>query len=98
MIIARGLSKRFGRTQVLDGLDIDIPRGEVTAIVGPNASGKTTFNKILLGLVRHDAGDVLFDGQVVNGDAAYRERIGYMPQIARFPDNLTGRDLVRMLT
>lgn len=98
MILARGLSKRFGRLQVLDRLDLDVTRGEVTALVGPNASGKTTFNKILLGLVRRDAGEVFFDGQLVDGDAAYRERIGYMPQMARFPDNLSGGDLVRMLT
>lgn len=98
MILARGLSKRFGRLQVLDRLDLDVTRGEVTALVGPNASGKTTFNKILLGLVRRDAGEVFFDGQLVDGDASYRDRIGYMPQIARFPDNLSGGDLVRMLT
>ena len=98
MIVARGLSKRFGRLQVLSGVDLDVAPGQVTAVVGPNASGKTTFNKIVLGLVRRDAGEVLFDGQPINGDAAYRARIGYMPQIARFPENLCGADLVRMLS
>lgn len=98
MITARALSKRFGRLQVLSGVDLDVAPGKVTAIVGPNASGKTTFNKIVLGLVRRDAGEVLFDGQPINGDAAYRARIGYMPQIARFPENLCGHDIVRMLT
>ncbi len=52
MIKARGVSKAFGPIKVLQGIDVDIPRREVTAIVGPNASGKTTFNKIVLGLVR----------------------------------------------
>lgn len=98
MIVARGVRKRFGRLEVLSGVDLDIEPGQVTAIVGPNASGKTTFNKIVLGLVKRDAGDVFFDGQLINGDAAYRERIGYMPQIARFPENLRGQDLIRMLT
>lgn len=98
MIVARGVSKRFGRLQVLTGIDLDIVPGQVTAIVGPNASGKTTFNKIVLGLVKRDAGDVYFDGELVNGDAAYRSRIGYMPQIARFPENLCGQDLIGMLT
>lgn len=98
MIGVRGLSKRFGRLQVLNGVDLDVARGEVTAIVGPNASGKTTLNKIVLGLVRRDSGEVHFDGKPVNGDADYRSRIGYMPQIARFPENLCGNDVVRMLT
>jgi Cu-processing system ATP-binding protein len=98
MIVARGLSKRFGRLTVLSDVNLSVAPGQVTAIVGPNAAGKTTFNKIVLGLVRRDAGDVLFDGQPINGDASYRDRIGYMPQIARFPENLCGRDLIRMLT
>lgn len=98
MIVARGVSKRFGKLQVLANVDLDIVPGQVTAIVGPNASGKTTFNKIVLGLVKRDAGDVYFDGKLINGDATYRERIGYMPQIARFPENLCGHDLMRMVT
>jgi len=98
MISARGVRKRFGRLQVLSNLDLDILPGQVTAIVGPNASGKTTFNKIVLGLVKRDAGVVTFDGEPINGDAAYRARIGYMPQIARFPENLCAEDLMRMLT
>jgi Cu-processing system ATP-binding protein len=97
MISARGVSKRFGRLQVLSSVDLDIVPGQVTAIVGPNASGKTTFNKIVLGLVKRDAGIVTFDGAPINGDAAYRSRIGYMPQIARFPENLCADDLMRML-
>jgi Cu-processing system ATP-binding protein len=98
MIVARGLSKRYGRLQVLSAVDLAVAPGQVTAIVGPNAAGKTTFNKIVLGLVRRDAGEVLFDGTPINGDADYRDRIGYMPQIARFPENLCGSDLIRMLT
>lgn len=97
MISARGVRKRFGRLDVLTGVDLDVPAGCVTAIVGPNASGKTTFNRILLGLVRPDGGAIAFDGRLLNGDARYRERIGYMPQIARFPENLTGRDLMAMV-
>ena len=97
MISARGITKNYGRLRVLAGVDLDIPAGQVTAIVGPNASGKTTFNKIVLGLVRPDGGDIRFDGQRVNGDASYRARIGYMPQLARYPSNLRGEDLVGML-
>lgn len=97
MITARGIRKRFGRLTVLDGVNLTVHAGTVTAIVGPNASGKTTFNRILLGLVRADAGEIVFDGARLNGDASYRSRIGYMPQIARYPENLTGRDLMSMV-
>ncbi|HEY5545900.1 MAG TPA: ABC transporter ATP-binding protein [Gemmatimonadaceae bacterium] len=97
MIAARGIRKRFGRLTVLNGIDLNVARGSVTAIVGPNASGKTTLNRIILGLVRADAGEITFDGKRLDGDAAYRARIGYMPQVARFPENLTGRDVMTLL-
>ena len=97
MIQARGVMKRFGKLPVLNGLDLDVARGSITAIVGPNASGKTTFNRIVLGLVRADAGEITFDGKRLNGDARYREQIGYMPQIARYPENLSGRDVMSLV-
>jgi Cu-processing system ATP-binding protein len=93
-----GVSKRFGKLGVLDGLDLSIRPGRVTAVVGPNAAGKTTLIKILLGLTHPDAGQILLDGAPVTADGAYRARIGYMPQIARFPENLSGRDLLSLLT
>lgn len=98
MISARGIRKRFGRLQVLNGVDLDVEAGSVTAIVGPNASGKTTFNRIILGLVRPDAGHIVFRGERLNGKANYREQIGYMPQIARYPENLSGRDIMAMVS
>ena len=98
MISARGITKRYGRLRVLSDVDIDIPRGTVTAIIGPNSSGKTTFNKVLLGLVRADAGTIQFCGAVVNGASAYRARIGYMQQAPRFPENLSADDVMRLLT
>jgi Cu-processing system ATP-binding protein len=97
MITARGVRKSFGKLPVLNGFDLDVARASITAIVGPNASGKTTFNRIVLGLVRADAGDIVFDGRRLNGDATYRERIGYMPQIARYPENLSGRDVMSLV-
>ena len=97
MIEARGLTKRFGNLRVLDGVDLVVPRGQITAIIGPNGSGKTTFNKSILGLVRPDAGQLLFDGVPVNGDPGYRARIGYMPQAAKFPENLCADDVIRLV-
>ncbi len=92
-----GLRKRFGRALVLDGIDASITRGRVTALVGPNAAGKSTLLKCLLGLVRPDAGTLIVDGVEVNGDPAYRRAIGYMPQRAPFPENLTGHEVLALL-
>ena len=97
MIEIRGLAKRYGAQEVLRGLNLHIARGRVTAIVGPNGTGKTTLIKTILGLVRADAGEVLVDTVRVSDDCAYRARIGYMPQIARFPQNLSGAELLAML-
>ena len=97
MIEIRGLRKRYGRLDVLQGIDAQIPTGQVTAIVGPNAAGKTTLIKSILGLVHSDIGSIKVDSVRVNGDESYRRQIGYMPQIARFPSNLTGAELLAML-
>ncbi len=96
MIRVHGLSKRFGAQTVLQGVDLELRPGCVTALVGPNGAGKTTLVKLVLGLARADAGEMLFDGQPIAGEA-YRSRIGYMPQIARFPENLTAAELLAML-
>jgi Cu-processing system ATP-binding protein len=97
MIEFRGLVKRFGRTEILHGIDLRVGRGRVTALLGPNGAGKSTMIKCLLGLVRPDAGDILLDGASVLGDPGYRARIGYMPQTPRFPDNLNGTDLMTLM-
>jgi len=97
MVETHGLHKSFGRLRVLDGIDMRVVRNRVTAVVGPNAAGKTTLIKTILGLIRADDGTILVDGKAIEGDDAYRSRIGYMPQIARFPDNLNATDLFDML-
>jgi Cu-processing system ATP-binding protein len=98
MIEIKGLAKRFGALEVLRSVDLSIRRGHVTAIVGPNAAGKTTLIKMILGLTRPDAGAILVDGRDIVGDGdAYRERIGYMPQSPRLPENLTGAEVLAML-
>ena len=97
MIGIAGLTKRYGAHEVLRGLDLEIAPRRVTAIVGPNGTGKTTLIKAVLGLVRPDAGTITVDGTAVGEDCGYRARIGYMPQIPRFPQNLTGAELLAML-
>jgi Cu-processing system ATP-binding protein len=94
-----GLTKRFGRFEVLRSLNVTVEPGRITAVLGPNAAGKTTLIKTILGLVRPDRadGEVRMDGVRLNGDPGYRERIGYMPQTARFPEHLTGREVIGLL-
>jgi Cu-processing system ATP-binding protein len=97
MIELRNCHKRFGALQVLDGVSLVIRPGRVTAVVGPNAAGKTTLIKAILGLTRLDSGEVRIGGQPIDPEGRYRAAIGYMPQIARFPDNLTGADLFALM-
>ena len=97
MIELLGVRKRYGALQVLDGVDLNIRPGRVTAVVGPNSAGKTTLIKSVLGLTRVDAGAIRIGGVPVDAAGAYRADIGYMPQIARFPENLTASDLLAMM-
>lgn len=97
MIEIHDLHKRFGKLSVLRGAELAVRPGQVTAVIGPNGAGKTTMIKMILGLARPDAGEIRFDGKPIAGDSAYRARIGYMPQIARYPENLSGAELIRML-
>lgn len=94
-----GVRKRFGRVEVLRGVDFTVRAGRVTALVGPNAAGKSTLIKAIIGLVKIRPGDgrVLIDGAPINGDVGYRERIGYMPQAARFPDQLNAREVLGLV-
>jgi Cu-processing system ATP-binding protein len=92
-----GLRKRYGRRPVLRDVDVCFRPGRVTALLGPNGAGKTTLLKMLLGLVRPDEGTIRIGEQVVGADPDYRSEIGYMPQLPRFPENLTGRELAAML-
>jgi Cu-processing system ATP-binding protein len=93
------LRKRFGRHEVLRGVEFGIAAGRITAVVGPNAAGKSTLLKAIVGLVRLRPGEggVTIDGAPVGTDFRYRERIGYMPQAAHFPEHLTGREVLHFL-
>ena len=99
MIQIEGLRKRFGRFEVLRGIDLTVGASRVTALVGPNAAGKSTLIKAIIGLVKIRPGDgrIVFDGVPINGGVGYRERIGYMPQAARFPDQLTAREVLALV-
>ncbi len=96
-LVVSGLRKHFGRLHVLEGVDLALDAGQVTAVVGPNAAGKSTLIKCILGLVRPSGGTIEVLGETVGSDPHYRRFIGYMPQAARFPDNLTGEEVLALL-
>jgi Cu-processing system ATP-binding protein len=96
-ITMEGIQKAFDGRTVLAGVDVRFRPGRVTAVLGPNGAGKTTLLKMLLGLVRPDAGRIRIGDRDVSGDPEVRRRVGYMPQLPRFPDNLSGRELAAML-
>jgi len=97
MIEIKDLKKSFGDLQVLKGMNITIPKGQATGIVGPNGAGKTTLIKTILGLVKPDSGTLHVNGTRLNGDWLYRRDIGYMPQVARYPENMRVYELLNFI-
>ena len=97
MIEIKKLSKRFGKLQVLNELDLQFNKGECIALIGPNGCGKTTLIKSILGMVVPNSGDILFDGKSIKNDYEYRSQIGYMPQIGRYPENMNIGQVLGMI-
>ncbi|HQF42962.1 MAG TPA: ABC transporter ATP-binding protein [Ignavibacteriaceae bacterium] len=98
MIELKNIEKSFGKYQVLKDISLNIEPGKITAIVGPNGSGKTTIIKSILGLVKPDKGEILINNKSVIKEHLYRKDIGYMPQVASFPDNLTVTEVFNMIS
>jgi Cu-processing system ATP-binding protein len=97
MIRIENINKRFRRLQALDSISAVLNKGQVVSLIGPNGSGKTTLIKSILGMVKPDSGKIYVNDELINGDPSYRENIGYMPQIGRYPDNMKIGQLFRML-
>ncbi|MEX2584835.1 MAG: ABC transporter ATP-binding protein [Balneolaceae bacterium] len=93
MIDISQLKKSFGGRSVLDGLSVQIPAGQATGLIGPNGAGKTTLIKSILGLVKPDSGEITIQGKKLNGHWMYRKEIGYMPQVARYPEKMKVHEL-----
>jgi len=97
-IRASGLTKTFGRTRALDGLDLDVPQGEVHGFLGPNGAGKTTTLRILLGLLRADVGTVrLLGGDPWRQAVELHRRLAYVPGDVTFWPDLTGGEIIDLL-
>ncbi|MFN8265515.1 MAG: ABC transporter ATP-binding protein [Chitinophagaceae bacterium] len=97
MIIASNVTKSFGKLKALDNVSVTCNKGQTIALIGPNGSGKTTLIKTILGMVVPDSGFITFDQHNILHDWKYRERIGYMPQIGRYPENMTIAHVIGMM-
>jgi ABC-2 type transport system ATP-binding protein len=97
-ISVSGLVKTFGRSRALDGLDLTVRAGEVHGFLGPNGAGKSTTIRILLGLLRADAGDVrLLDGDPWRDVATLHRRLAYVPGDVTLWPNLSGGEVIDLL-
>jgi len=97
MIKVQHLSKHFGKLNVLDQVNLNCDKGACIALIGPNGCGKTTLIKCILGMVIPTHGNILFNGQEIAKTFEYRQHIGYMPQIGRYPDHMTIGQIIDMM-
>lgn len=97
MICIEHISKKFGRLDVLRDVSTELRRSECVALIGPNGCGKTTLIKSILGMVIPSSGRITFDDKPILDEYAYRQQIGYMPQIGRYPDNMRVGQIVDMM-
>jgi ABC-2 type transport system ATP-binding protein len=98
VVEAEGLVKTFGRTRALDGLALSVRRGEVHGFLGPNGAGKSTTIRLLLGLMRADAGTArLLGGDPWRDATALHRRIAYVPGDVTLWPNLSGGEVIDLL-
>jgi ABC-2 type transport system ATP-binding protein len=98
IVETRNLRKCYGAREVLHGIELRVPRGALFGFLGPNGAGKTTTIRILLGLLRRDAGDALLFGRDSwRAGARLRRDVGYLPGDIRWWDRLSGRATLRFL-
>jgi ABC-2 type transport system ATP-binding protein len=90
-----GLRKKYGKRAAVDDVSLEVGRGEVVGLLGPNGAGKTTVIKMLLGLVRPDAGEVMLLGRPAT-DPAARVRVGYLPELFRYQPWLTAAEVLAL--
>lgn len=88
-IAARGLRRNFGRVTVLRDIDLILAPGEALAVAGPNGAGKTTLLRLLAGLLRPSAGEIVIHGRSLRGDHAARRSVGFLSHQSLLYDDLT---------
>ncbi len=94
-LVIEQLFKRYDHQPAVEGLSLDVRRGEVFGLIGPNGAGKTTTLKILVGLLKPDYGRVVVDGHdILREPYDYKAAIGYLPEATTLPDYLTGEEFL----
>ncbi|WP_062061435.1 ABC transporter ATP-binding protein [Aquimarina longa] len=97
MITIQNLHKTFKKNSVLTGIDLTINSSGIYAILGPNGSGKTTLIKSILGMVVPTQGTIHIMGENIKNNWHYKKNVDYLPQIANFPNNLSVKELFKMI-
>jgi len=90
-----GVYKQYGQRAAVDGVSLEVGRGQVVGLLGPNGAGKTTMIKVLLGLVQPDAGDVQLLGRSAS-DPTARAAVGYLPELFRYQPWLNATEVLRL--
>jgi len=97
-ISIKDLNMSYGSKQVLNGINLEIPKGQIIGYIGPNGAGKSTTVKILLGIINNYSGTVKVMGEdISSGSIEYKKKIGYIPETAEIYDNLTAREYLTFL-
>lgn len=97
MISITDLHKSYKKIPVLAGVDLTVKEGSVLGLIGPNACGKTTLMKCILGLTHFKSGKITIENLDVGASVEYRKKIGYMPQNPDFPGNLKVKEIFDMM-
>ncbi len=100
VVVARAVSKHYGAVHAVDGVDLEIRRGELFGLIGHNGAGKSTLFKTMLGLIPLSSGEILIDGASVSGRGfrAVRRKIGYLPENVVLYENLTGLETLQFFS
>jgi len=97
MIQVEHLYKTYGKSKALTDINLHFKSGQAVSLLGPNGSGKTTLIKSILGLVLPEKGMIRINGEIISNTCTYRSQIGYMPQIGRYPENMTINQVIQMI-
>ncbi len=89
MIRIENISKKYQKNEVLKNVSAEFKASECIALIGPNGCGKTTLIKSILGMVIPNSGTIYFNNETITNKINYRNEIGYMPQIGRYPENMS---------
>lgn len=97
MINIQGITKSYGKFKALESINLHFQKGQSISLLGPNGSGKTTLIKSILGLVIPEKGIIKINNQDIKNNWQYRAHIGYMPQLGKYPDNMTIMQVIKMI-